>query len=136
MIWFLVWLIVVVLVAGEVWRRRDRLVPKRGLSVRADVERLHDMPRVIVAEFSAIGADSARLTLVSAGAGRLEAAREAPVMGEFLIAISDREAGYAILRDWRDHKSVLGVVMPPDTRIMRLRSLDDLQPLTLRLLDD
>ena len=30
----------------------------------------------------------------------------------------------------------LAIVMPPDSRIVRLRSIDDLQPLTLRRVDE
>jgi hypothetical protein len=51
------------------------------------------------------------------------------------VAIDADEPAFAILRDWQAEQQVLGVVAPNGSRILRLRALDDLQPLTLRRLD-
>ena len=54
---------------------------------------------------------------------------------EFSIAINETEPGYPLLQDWMERQCILGVVLPPDSPLIRLRCLDDLQPLTLRRLD-
>ena len=54
---------------------------------------------------------------------------------EFAIAINETEPGYPLLQDWMERQCILGVVLPPDSPLIRLRCLDDLQPLTLRRLD-
>ena len=105
------------------------------MGVRADVERLHDMPRVCVTDLTMTEPDVARLVLAPTTRDDLHASDTDIVEFEFLIAINESEYGFALLRQWREHQSVLGVVIPPESRIIRLRSLDDLQPLTLRRLD-
>ncbi|HTD50284.1 MAG TPA: hypothetical protein VK771_06780, partial [Acidimicrobiia bacterium] len=54
---------------------------------------------------------------------------------EFSIAMNESDPGYPLLNDWLDRQCVLGVVIPPDSRLIRLRCLEDLQPLTLRRVD-
>ena len=48
--------------------------------------------------------------------------------------MNENEPGYPLLREWIGRRAVLGVVLPPDSRLIRLRNLEDLQPLTLRRL--
>ena len=45
------------------------------------------------------------------------------------------EVGFGLLRDWQQTQSLLAVVLLPDSPLVRLRSLGDLQPLTLRRVD-
>jgi hypothetical protein len=128
------------LVASTVWRRRAQLVPARGMGVRADIERMRDVPRVRVSELTVTGPECAQLTLTAAGAdgGDLPDAPE-PAEGRvelvFPIEIAESESGFEILSDWRERQCVLGVVLPGDSHLIRLRCLEDLQPLTLRRLD-
>jgi hypothetical protein len=120
-------------IASAIWRRRTSLVSMRGYGVRADVERLHDVPRVRVSDLTMTGRDVARLTLAAVSADDGDASESSAVEIVVLVAISESESGFSLLREWLERQSVLGVVMP--TRIIRLRSLDDLRPLTLRRVD-
>jgi len=108
------------------------MVGARGFGTSADIGRLHDVPRVRVGELSMTGPESARLVLVPASdAGGHAADAEA----EYLVAIDADEPAFGILQDWQAKQQVLGAVVPNGSRILRLRALDDLQPLTLRRLD-
>jgi hypothetical protein len=55
--------------------------------------------------------------------------------GDFLVALTASDPEYLILREWLEHGSDVAVVMPPESNLIRLRNLADLQPLTLRRLD-
>ena len=102
------------------------------MGVRADLERMRDAPRATVVELRATGARSARLVLrpVAAGDGSGGGADL-----EFVVEVGVSDPGWDVLRGWRDAGSVVAVVMPPESSLLRLRGLDDLQPLTLRRLD-
>ena len=114
------------------------------MGVRADLARLHDVPRVRVSELTITGPDVARLALVAAQGGDADITEDsADAAGadqgtsvglEFSIAMNESDPGFPLLHDWIDRQCVLGVVMPPDSRLIRLRCLEDLQPLTLRRL--
>ncbi len=54
---------------------------------------------------------------------------------EFLVRLDENDFGFRQLYQWEKSHTALAIVLPPDSRIMRLRSIDDLQPLTLRRLD-
>ncbi len=129
-VWFLVCLVAIGLVLRAIWRRRTQLIPERGTSVRADVGVLHDVPRVRLSDVQMVGTEVARIVFVAVDAEHAAAAEDA-----MLVSISEREQGFAILRGWYEQGSILGLVIPPDSRLVRLRGLDDLQPLTLRRVD-
>jgi len=128
-------------IAITVWRRRAQLVSQRGMGVRADLERLRDVPRVRVSELTMTGPDVARLGLIAAPGGNRDGT-DAPteidsdpgqrVELEYSIAMNESDPGFPLLNDWIDRQCVLGVVIPPDSKLIRLRCLEDLQPLTLR----
>jgi hypothetical protein len=109
--------------------------------VRADLERLRAVPRVRVSELTMTGPDVARLGLIAAPGGDGDGT-DAPTGAdtdagervglEFSIAMNESDPGFPLLNDWIDRQCVLGVVMPPDSHLIRLRCLEDLQPLTLR----
>ena len=127
-------------IAITIWRRRAQLIPVRGMGVRADVERLRDVPRVRVSALTMTGPDAAELSLVAAnGADEDEVGKRNSTSGlvglEFSIEMNESDPGWELLRDWIDRQCVLGCVIPPDSHLIRLRCLDDLQPLTLRRLD-
>jgi len=134
----LVWIVACALIIGYVlraiWHRRLQLITARGTGVRADLGALRDVPRARVSELQMEGPDVARIVLVAIGTDG-DGTGAVPVENEMLVGLREGEPGFAILRDWLEHRSVLGVVMPPETRIIRLRGLDDLQPLTLRRVD-
>jgi hypothetical protein len=131
-----VWLAVLWSVAILVWRRRRNLLTVRGFGVRADVGRLHDVPRVVVGELTMISPEVARIALQPSSPQEQDNPRNRAVEGTFLIGLNERDPGFEILQGWLEDQSILGAVMPPESRIIRLRSLDDLQPLTLRRIDD
>jgi hypothetical protein len=139
----LVWSVAAVVIAITIWRRKAQLVSKRGMGVRADLLRLHEVPRVRVKDLTMTGPDAARLALVAADVNGVDGEseeRERPheegsIGLEFSIEINESEPGWPLLREWIERQCVLGCVMPPDSRIIRLRCLEDLQPLTLRRLD-
>jgi hypothetical protein len=127
----LAWLVAVCLISLTIWRRRATLVSKRGTGVRADVERLREVPRARLSDVSIVGRDVTRLVLV---ATRSEDRAEG-VDGDFSVALNASDPEYETLREWLDRGSDLGVVLPPGGRLIRLRNLEDLQPLTLRRVD-
>jgi len=114
-------------IVSFVRRRRHGLVAERGLSVGADLGMLADAPRVRVAAVTQAGPDMVRVAL-------------APESGDedldLVVSLSEDDFGFGLLRDWQRSQAALAIVMPPDSRIVRLRSVDDLQPLTLRRVDD
>jgi len=108
------------------------MVGVRGFGPSADIGRLQDAPRVRVSEFVVTGPERARLVLVPA---RDAGGHAADAEAEYVVAVDTDEPAFEILRDWQADQRVLGAVAPRESRILRLRSLDDLQPLTLRRLD-
>jgi hypothetical protein len=119
-----------------VWRHRDRITPLRGFGTAADIGRLrYDVPRVQVQELTVVGPDETRLAVRpvadpdDVGSGSDEAGLE------FRVAMNERDPGYQILQDWLTDETVLGIVLPAESRLIRLRSIEGLQPLTLRRLD-
>jgi len=51
------------------------------------------------------------------------------------VNLRREEFAFDVLQEWKQSQAVLAIVMPPDSRILRLRAIDDLQPLTLRRVD-
>jgi hypothetical protein len=49
--------------------------------------------------------------------------------------LNEDDFGFGLLREWQRAGTAVAIVMPPDSHIVRLRSVDDLQPLTLRRVD-
>jgi len=134
-----------IVVIRAVLRRRSRLVGQRGLGTGADVGRLrNDVPRVRIQSLVVVGPSRARLRFDPVSDSPLgdatvgDAPEEGPAAAgsevEYLIEIDERASGFRILHDWLEHRSVLGIVMPSGTPLIRLRGIDDLQPLTLRRL--
>jgi len=122
--------LVIVFVVAAAWfavsivrRRRHGLVAERGISIGADLGRLGDAPRVRVAAVTTDGPTRVRLVLTPEGGGDDL---------DFLVSLSDADFGFGLLRDWQRSQAPLGIVLPPGSRLVRLRSVDDLQPLTLR----
>jgi hypothetical protein len=54
---------------------------------------------------------------------------------DLVVSLQEDDFGYELLRQWQRSGTKVAIVMPPDSRIVRLRSVDDLQPLTLRRVD-
>jgi len=54
---------------------------------------------------------------------------------DVLVGLGADEFGFRQLQEWHESQSVLAIVMPPDSHILRLRAIDELQPLTLRCVE-
>ncbi len=107
-------------------RNRRSFVPRRGSSIGADLGALADQPRVQVVSVTQLGPERARLVL------RPEL--EGPDL-DLVVVLREGELGFELLHDWNRDGSLLAIVIPPGSRLVRLRSIDDLQPLTLRRAD-
>jgi hypothetical protein len=132
-------LVVVLLIWGGfvvVRRRRHGLVAERGMSVGADLGALSDQPRVRVQSVTSAGADRVRVVLTpDPGPGDGPGGVSSPEL-DLTVLLGEDDFGFEMLHQWKRSQDVLAVVIPPDSRIVRLRSVGDLQPLTLRRADD
>ena len=122
----LVVIVVVWAVVSFVRSRRHGLEAKRGISIGADLGMLADTPRVRVQAVTTDGPDRVRLVLLPDDS--------APEI-DLVVSLQESEFGYELLREWQRAGTAVAIVMPEGSRIVRLRSVDDLQPLTLRRLD-
>jgi len=127
-------LIVLVVVAASVvtavHRRRRGLVANRGTSIGADLGALADQQRVQVREVTRTGPD--RLHVLLAADGEWSGP---PIDLDFVVSLRAEDFGYDLLHEWQQHATVVAIVIPPGSRLVRLRATDDLQPLTLRRVD-
>jgi hypothetical protein len=110
-------------------RHRRSFVPQRGTSVGADLGALADQPRVRIQTVTQLGPDHVRLVLApeatSAGAPTSEDL-------DLVVRLREGELAFEFVHEWNRLGTLLAIVIPPDSRLVRLRSTDDLQPLTLR----
>jgi hypothetical protein len=133
-------LLLVVLVTGLavsfVLRRRRSLVPRRGLSIGADLGALADQPRVRVQAVTITGPDRVRVVLTPE-TGPADPSRR-PISSDLDLVVTLREGdfGFELLHEWKQSASSLAIVIPPDSRLVRLRAIDDQQPLLLRRVDE
>jgi hypothetical protein len=125
-------IVVVLLLAWWVWsivrRHRVTLIPRRGMSVGADLGVLEAQERVHVRSVRQEGPDRVHLVLApEAGGDDLD----------MVVFLREDEFGFDLLHEWRRSGASIAIVIPPGSRIVRLRSVDDLQPLTLsRVVED
>jgi hypothetical protein len=118
-----------ILFGAAVWwvqRHRRSFVPQRGTSVGADLGAMSDKPRVRVRTLMPVGPGRVHLILEPEG----ETAEL-----DLVVLLGEGDAGLELLEQWKSAESVLALVLPPGGRLVRLRSIDDLQPLTLRRAD-
>ena len=134
---FLVLLVLLAWFAVSIVRRRGLgVVAQRGAGIGADLGALRDAPRVHVSSVMNAGPDRVRLLLTpEPGPDDLQGAPAADDV-DLTVSLDEDEFGFELLHQWKRAGTSLAIVMPPDTRIVRLRSIDDLQPLTLRRIDD
>jgi hypothetical protein len=123
------------LIASGIWRRRSSLISTRGFGVRADVERLHDLPQVRVSEVTVTDPNVARLVLADANVSDADSSDSSPVELVFSVELDEADRRFDLLHEWLERQSVLGIVLSSENQILRLRCLEDLRPLTLRRLD-
>lgn len=125
-------LVVVFLVAALLRRGGNGVVARRGASVGADLGTLRDQPRVRVRSVMRAGPDRFDVTFVPDDDD--VDADELPAL-EISVFLGTNEYGFELLHEWKRAGTPLAIVLPPGSRIVRLRSVEDLQPLTLRRAD-
>jgi hypothetical protein len=113
---------------------RASVVAQRGTSTTADIGAMNSYPRVRVRSVVTTGHDVVHLVLTP-DAPEHDGGTAADDVDVF-VYLNEAEFGFELLDDWKRAKSPLAFVRPPDSRIVRLRAIDDLQPLTLRVVDD
>jgi hypothetical protein len=123
----LIWFVISIL-----RRRGHGIVARRGMSVGADLGAMADKPRVRVREVAKVGPDRFRLVLAPES-GLIDGTNDTTPPDLALVVLL--EFGFELLHRWKRSQSPLAIVMSPGNRILRLRSIDDLQPLTLRRAD-
>lgn len=112
-------------VVSFVRSRRHGLEAKRGLSIGADLGMLADAPRVVVQAVTTTDPDTVRLVLTPDSGPDID----------LVVSLKEGEFGFEVLRQWQRARTAVAMVMPPGSHIVRLRSVEDLQPLTLRRVD-
>jgi len=124
-------LLFVAIAWGAIWlvrRRKHGLVAMRGTSVGADLGTMNDSPRVRVRAVTSLGADRVHVILspeTNTGESDMD----------LVVSMNEDEFGFGLLQQWCESQSPLAMVVPPESTLVRLRSVDDLQPITLRRLD-
>ncbi len=118
-------------VVSYIRRHRRGIVAERGMSIGADLGALSDQARVRVDSVTSIGPDRIRVVLVPAPRPD-DGAPRAPEDLDLVVLMAPDDFGLQLLRDWMHSQVTLAIVVPPGSRLVRLRSIEDLQPLTLR----
>ena len=125
-------LLVVAIYAVVTGLRRSRtIVAKRGLSIGADLGTLSDRPRVTVRQVTVTVPGQVHLVLAPEPGADGTVAED---LG-FTVSLREEEFGFGLLREWQQSGSVVGMVLP-GKRLLRLRSVDSLQPLTLSRVEE
>ena len=122
--------------ASMVRRHRRGVVAERGTSIGADLGTLADKPRVRVRAVTTAGPDRVRLVLTPETGPDHGPGPTTSADLELLVFLSEKEFGFALLHEWKRSQRSVAMVVPPGSHIVRLRSIDDLQPLTLRRVDE
>jgi hypothetical protein len=129
-------LLVALYVSAVIRRKGHGLVPRRGTGVASDLGTLADKPRVRVSEVTRTGPDRVHVVLTPApnptGGDRVETSSDLV----FVVSLREDESGNELLNEWWRTGKALAIVVPPGSQLVRLRSIDDLQPLTLRKVAD
>jgi hypothetical protein len=129
-------LVAIVVVCGIVYRLKfhgDGIVARRGLSIGADLGTLADKARVRVRAVTQEGPEHVRLVLTPERGPVEDPDLVTSSDMDLVVLLSEADFGCGLLQQWQESATVLAIVMPQGSRIVRLRAMDDLQPLTLRL---
>jgi hypothetical protein len=129
--------IVIVVYAIVVLLRRHGhgIIARRGLSIGADLGALSDAPRVRIRSLARVGPDRVRLVLAPEDAQVVRDGAGAPDL-DLVVWLHEEDFGFGLLQEWQQGDRLLAIVLPPGGRLVRLRSVDDLQHLTLRRVGD
>jgi hypothetical protein len=115
-----------VVVGVVVWVRRDSLVPKRGMGFAADMGAMAAATRVSVRAVTRTTPE--RVTVVLAPDDSTDELT-------YVVSLAEDDFGFGVLESWQRDGSVIAFVIPRDSHLLRLRSVESLQSLTLRRVD-
>jgi hypothetical protein len=122
---------------GLIFRRRGRgIVARRGMSVGADLGTLADKPRVRVRSLTKAGPDRFNLVLTPEPGPTESPGLTTSSDLHLVVLLGEEDFGFELLHEWKHSETPIAIVMPPGSRLVRLRSVNDLQPLTLRRVDE
>lgn len=105
------------------------------MSIGADLRAMADQPRVRVRAVTKEGPDHVHLVLAPERPDDDRSGLVPATDLDLIVALREGDFGFELLHEWHRSGSSLAIVVPPGSRIVRLRSIDDLQPLTLRRAD-
>jgi hypothetical protein len=139
--------VLVVLVVATVRGRRRTIVAKRGIGVGADLGGLADAPKYLVRDVRVVAPDRSEVVFVPEDGsdvdgsdvdGSDEGGSDDGGLGvlRFVVWLGRDDFGYDLLTGWRDATARVAMVLPPGSHLVRLRSVDTLQHLTLRRLEE
>jgi hypothetical protein len=122
-------------IVSVIRRRRRGIVAERGMGVGADLGTLRDKPRVRVRSVTMAGPGRADLVLTPEP-DPVDPPGFTPASDlVFVVSLQEEEFGFEQLEEWRRSSTVLAIVVPANSHLIRLRSIEELQPLTLRRVD-
>jgi len=111
--------------------RRQQLVPQRGFGVAADLGGLADAVHGRIRSV-ATTAPGRVLVIFTPDA---DPAEPPAADLDLLVSLDEGDFGYRLLQQWQRADGPIAMVMPPGGRLVRLRSVESLQHLTLRRVD-
>jgi hypothetical protein len=129
-------LVMVVTFLVTLSRHGGSIIAKRGMSIGADLGTLSDAPRVRIRSVTKKGPGRVRLVLMPDAGPDDGGGMVTKSDLDFMVGLEDEDFGFGLLNDWQRTETPLAVVIPPGSRLVRLRSLGDLQHLTLRRIDE
>ncbi len=118
-------IVVAVALTSVVRARRRSLVPKRGFGVAADLGGLADAPQVRLRSVTRTSADQVRVVFGMTDGPDLACD----------VSLEQGDFGSELLDEWQRGGTALAMVIPPQSRLIRLRAIESLQHLTLRRAD-
>jgi hypothetical protein len=129
----LVVIVVVLSIGLLINRRRHGIVAERGISIGADLGAMRDQPRMRVRSVTTAAPERVRVVLTpDSDPGDTEPTADL----EFVVTLRDDDFGLGLLQQWQRTGASLAFVMPEGSHLVRLRSIDDLQPITLRRVEE
>jgi len=145
--------LVVTLIVTRI-RRSTGIVAQRGTGIRQDLGTMSDRPRIRVRSVTVTAPERVHLVLTplprsshggDSAKGDADPDPDADPEPDpdpdpdpdldFDVILNESAFGFALLNQWQESQCSIAIVTPPGTRILRLRSIDDLQPLTLSCVD-
>jgi hypothetical protein len=121
--------VLVIYLVAMIRGRRRSVVAERGIGIGADLGGLADAPRVRVRDVHMTAPDRAEVLFAP------EDPSDGPEL-RFVVWLRRDDFGYGLLNQWQNDAEPVALVLPPGSHLVRLRSVESLQHLTLRRLGE